>query len=252
MTSEFLSPHQRRLAYRHMPPARAGATYVWLCGFNSDISGSKVQALEHWARETGHGCLAFDYSGHGRSGGAFAEGTLGDWRQDALDAIDHLTEGPLVLVGSSMGGWLALLAALARPGRVAGLVLVAPAPDFTEQLIWPDLSPTAQAEVRQEGMTLRASDYGPPYPLTRALFEDARAWLLLDAPIAIDVPVRILQGMRDPDVPWTHALRLVEQLASEDVVLSLVRDGDHRLSRPADIRRLLQLCEALAEDLAGA
>lgn len=249
-TRDFSSPHGRRLACRTVAPTASGPTFVWLCGFQSDITGSKVRALEHWATAAGHGCLAFDYSGHGASDGEFTEGTLSTWREDSLDAIDGLTRGPLVLVGSSMGGWIALLAALARPERVAGLLLVAPAADFTEALVWPDLSPRAQAEVLEQGATLMHSEYGPPYPLTRGLFEDGRRWLLLDAPIPFPGPVRILQGMRDPDVPWRHALRLVDRLVSEDVVLTLIRDGDHRLSGQDDIQRLLGQCAELAEKLA--
>jgi pimeloyl-ACP methyl ester carboxylesterase len=221
-------------------------TFVWLCGFKSDMSGGKALAVEAWAREAGHGTLLFDYSGHGQSGGAFEEGTISAWRADALAAIDAQTEGPLVLVGSSMGGWMALLAATARPERVRSLVLIAPAPDFTEKLMWPEFSPEQQAEILDQGFTLRPSDYGAPYPITRALIEDGRRWSILDAPIAFDGPVRILQGMQDPDVPWGHALALAASLTSPDVVLTLIKQGEHRLSREADICRLLAACGELA------
>lgn len=234
------------IAYRHQVAPRGARTFVWLSGFKSDMNGTKVVALERWAAAAGHGFLAFDYSGHGASGGAFEDGTISRWRQDTLDAIDTLTAGPLVLIGSSMGGWLALLAALARPERSAGLVLVAPAPDFTEKLMWANLPETARAEIIEHGRTLRPSDYDEPYMITRALIEDGRDWQLLDAPLAITCPVRILQGMRDEDVPWQYAGRLLEALTGDDVVLTLVADGDHRLSRDQDIHRLQRFCEELA------
>lgn len=245
-TDSFTSPEGRRIAFRRAAAPAGGVTLVWLCGFKSDMSGGKALAVEAWAREAGHGTLLFDYSGHGQSGGAFEEGTISAWRADALAAIDAQTEGPLVLVGSSMGGWMALLAATARPERVRGLVLIAPAPDFTEKLMWPEFSPEQQAEILDQGFTLRPSDYGPPYPITRALIEDGRRWSILDTPIAFDGPVRILQGMQDPDVPWGHALALAASLTSPDVVLTLIKQGEHRLSQEADIGRLLAACGELA------
>lgn len=245
-TEHFTSPHGRRLAYRRFAPARSDLTYVWLCGFKSDITGSKVTCVEDWARKQGHGFLAFDYSGHGESGGAFEEGTISQWREDALDAIDAMTDGPLVLVGSSMGGWMALLSGLARRERLAGMVLIAPAPDFTEKLMWPEFTARQQEEIMTDGLTLRPSDYGDPYPITKALIEDGRNWQLLDAPIELECPVRILQGAEDPDVPWHHAFRLVESMSSTDLVFTLIKDGDHRLSRDQDIDRLLATCAELA------
>ena len=245
-TDSFTSPEGRRIAFRRAAAPAGGVTFVWLCGFKSDMSGGNALAVEAWAREAGHGTLLFDYSGHGQSGGAFEEGTISAWRADALAAIDAQTEGPLVLVGSSMGGWMALLAATARPERVRGLVLIAPAPDFTEKLMWPEFSPEQQAEILDQGFTLRPSDYGAPYPITRALIEDGRRWSILDTPIAFDGPVRILQGMQDPDVPWGHALALAASLTSPDVVLTLIKQGEHRLSREADIGRLLAACGELA------
>ena len=241
-TTYFTSPEGRRLAYRTSAPTRSPLTYVWLSGFKSDMSGTKVTELEAWATEAGHGFLAFDYSGHGLSDGAFEDGTISAWREDALAAIDAHSTGPIVLVGSSMGGWMALLAALARPARVAGLVLIAPAPDFTEKLMWPEFSAEAQAEIMDQGFTLRPSDYDEPYTITRALIEDGRTWQILDAPIKLNTPVRILQGMQDADVPWKHAERLVESITSEDVVFTLIKDGDHRLSRDQDIARLKTTC----------
>ena len=241
-TTYFTSPEGRRLAYRTSAPTRSPLTYVWLSGFKSDMSGTKVTELEAWATEAGHGFLAFDYSGHGLSDGAFEDGTISAWREDALAAIDAHSTGPVVLVGSSMGGWMALLAALARPARVAGLVLIAPAPDFTEKLMWPEFSAEAQAEIMDQGFTLRPSDYDEPYTITRALIEDGRTWQILDAPIKLNTPVRILQGMQDADVPWKHAERLVESITSEDLVFTLIKDGDHRLSRDQDIARLKATC----------
>ena len=251
MTHENMTSSQgRRLAYRFSTP-RSGLTFVWLSGFKSDMSGSKVTVLETWAKAQGHGFLAFDYSGHGVSGGAFEDGTISAWRDDALAAIETLTRGPLVLVGSSMGGWMALLSALALQDRVAAMVLIAPAPDFTQKLMWPEFSPEQQAEIMEEGRTLRPSDYGDPYPITRDLIEDGRQWALLDAPITLTMPIRILQGMQDPDVPWQHAFKLVDALQSDDVVFSLIKDGDHRLSRDQDIDRLVTTCESLASGFSG-
>ena len=249
-TTYFTSPEGRRLAFRHNPASTGKLTFVWMCGFKSDISGTKVLRLEDWANRTGHGFLAFDYSGHGESDGAFEDGTVSQWRDDALAAIDSQTDGPLVIVGSSMGGWMALLAALARPDHVKGLVLIAPAPDFTEKLMWPEFSPEAQAEIMEQGFTLRPSDYDEPYTITRALIEDGRQWQILDKPIGFDGPVRILQGMQDADVPWTHAARLVDALTASDLTITLIKDGDHRLSREQDIARLLATCDEVAATLA--
>jgi hypothetical protein len=245
---DLMSPQGRRLAYRYAAP-QSGLTFVWLSGFKSDMTGTKVTVLEDWAKAQGHGFLAFDYSGHGVSGGAFEDGTISAWREDALAAIEGLTSGPLVLVGSSMGGWMALLAALALKPRIAAMILIAPAPDFTQKLMWPEFSSEQQAEIMQQGQTLRPSDYGDPYPITRALIEDGEQWTLLDGLIELTCPVRILQGMNDPDVPWEHAFRLIDELVSEDVVFSLIKDGDHRLSRDQDIARLVETCRALAESV---
>jgi hypothetical protein len=246
-TESFDSPSGHRLAYRRTPAPEGGVTFVWLCGFKSDMTGGKAVAVEAWAQGEGHGALLFDYSGHGQSGGRFEEGTISAWREDALAAIDAQTEGPLVLVGSSMGGWMALLAAMARPGRVRGLVLIAPAPDFTEKLMWPEFTLEQQAEIMGEGFTLRPSAYGEPYPITRALIEDGRQWSILDKDIPFAGPVRILQGMQDADVPWGHALALTTALTAEDLVLHLIKDGDHRLSREEDIARLLAACGEVAD-----
>lgn len=245
MTHYIDTKDGRRLAYRRF--GGKGTGLVWLSGFNSDMQGSKVMALEAWAAARGVPFLAFDYSGHGLSDGDFVDGTVSAWREDTLAALDTLTEGPQILVGSSMGGWMALLAALARPDTVSGLVLIAPAPDFTQKLMWPSLDAAARAEIAQDGVHMRPSDYGDPYPITKALIEDGRQWQVLDAPIAFSGPVRILQGMEDPDVPWTHAQCLVEAMTSPDLTFTLIKDGDHRLSREQDIARLLATCgEAIA------
>jgi len=186
-----------------------------------------------------------DYSGHGESGGEFTDGTIGAWRADALAMIDALTEGALILVGSSMGGWLACLCALARPDRVKGLVLVAPAADFPQALMVPEMTDADRAALARDGVWMRPSEYGDPYPITGRFLDESATWSLLPGPVGIDLPVRILQGGADPDVPWRHALALAEALTAQDLVFSLVRDGDHRLSRPQDIERLLAFVDEL-------
>jgi len=220
-----------------------GPTVVWLGGFRSDMTGTKAQALADWATAAGAGYLRFDYTGHGASSGDFGDGTIGRWRADALAAIDALTEGPLVLVGSSMGGWIASLVALARPERVKALVLIAPAPDFTEKLMLPSLSEAARADLDRDGVWMAPSDYGDPYPLTRRFLTEGGDWSILPGPVAIAAPVRILQGGADDAVPWRHALALAEAITGEDVVFTLIRDGDHRLSRPQDLSRLILAVE---------
>ena len=217
----------------------------WLGGFNSDMEGTKALALDAWAAEQARACVRFDYSGHGLSGGAFIDGTIGRWLEETIAVFERFCTGPQVVIGSSMGGWMALLLAreLARGGAtaatLAGLVLIAPAPDFTERLMWDGFSPEIRREIETKGVWLRPSPYGEPYPITRALIEEGRHHLLLGAAIELGCPVRILQGARDPDVPWQHAFALAERLPSEDVVLTMIQDGDHRLSRPQDIARML-------------
>lgn len=238
--TQFLTaPDGAAIAYRRQDGA--GPTLVWLGGFRSDMTGSKAQALAEACAAAGRAFLRFDYLGHGESGGDFAAGTISRWRADALEVIDRLTAGPLVLVGSSMGGWIATLAALARPDRIAGLVLIAPAHDFTEKLMIPGLPGEAHAALAATGRWERPSAYGDgPYVITKGLLDDGAAWSVLDAPIAIAAPVRILQGMEDPDVPWSHALKVAQAIANPDLRLTLIKDGDHRLSRPQDIALLLE------------
>ena len=237
LAGRLARPDGEEVAWRRMDGA--GPTVVWLGGFRSDMAGTKAQALADWALAEGRGYVRFDYLGHGESSGAFENGTISRWRADALAVIDELTTGPLVLVGSSMGGWLACLVAAVRPERLAGMVLIAPAPDFTEKLMAPEMDAAAKVEMAETGVWLRPSAYGEPYPITRALLEDGARWSILPGPVPVEAPVRILQGGADPDVPWRHALELAQALKAEDVVFTLVRDGDHRLSRPQDIARLL-------------
>jgi pimeloyl-ACP methyl ester carboxylesterase len=221
---------------------------VWFGGFHSDMTGTKAQALDAWAEATGRAYLRFDYFGHGASSGAFSDGTITRWLDDALAVLDRLCDGPQVFVGSSMGAWIALLAARARPEKIAALLLLAPAVDFTEALIWARMTPDIRREVMEHGQWQRPSAYGDgPYPITRALIEDGRRHLMLDASIHVDCPVHILQGMQDPDVPWQHALKLVEKL-SGNPTLTLIKSGDHRLSTPEDLGRLTHALDAtLAE-----
>ncbi len=223
-------------------PGRA-PTVVFLPGYRSDMAGEKATMLAAFCAARGQAMLRLDYSGHGASDGAFEDGTIGIWAADALAAIDALSEGPLVLVGSSMGGWIALLTALARPARVAGLLGIAAAPDFTETLMWQAMAPDERAALLRDGVLRAPSQYGEPYAITRALIEDGRLHLLLGGPIALGCPIWLLHGQRDPDVPWETALRIAERVGSEDVRITLVKDGDHRLSRPQD---LLLLRETLA------
>jgi pimeloyl-ACP methyl ester carboxylesterase len=233
----------RRIAVR----ARKGGSpgLFWLGGFNSDMKGTKALALDAWAAEHARACVRFDYSGHGESGGAFIDGTIGRWLEESVAVFDQFCAGPQVVIGSSMGGWMALLLARVIAKRKetraspAGLVLIAPAPDFTEQLMWSGFSAEVRREIETNGVWLRPSQYGEPYPITRALIEEGRNHLLLGSAIEVGCPVRILQGAQDPDVPWQHAFALAHRLPREDVVLTMIQDGDHRLSRPQDIARII-------------
>lgn len=235
-----------RLAYRHRPGR--GPTAVFLSGYMSDMSGTKAEALDAWAAATGRAFLRLDYSGCGASQGCFEDGTIGRWRDDARAVIDAAAPGPLVLVGSSMGGWIALLLAAAMPERVAGLVGIAAAPDFVDWGLWAGLSEEERARLMQGGRLERPSGYGDsPYVYTRALVEDGRVNAVMDRPIAYRGPVRLLQGQADPDVPWRLSLDIAERLDSSDVQVILVKDGDHRLSRPQDLALLTATIEALPE-----
>lgn len=226
----------------------SGPCVVWLGGFLSEMTATKATALDAWAGETGRAMLRFDYSGHGASSGAFRDGTIGDWLEDALAAIERHTGERPVLVGSSMGGWIALLAARRMTPPPAGLVLIAPAADFTEALMWERFSDEQRRAILKDGAYLRPSEYSPePTPITRRLIEEGRDHLLLGGPVRTGCPVHVLQGMADPDVPWQHALKLVERLAEDDVVTTLIKDGDHRLSRPEDLARIVEAVDEIAE-----
>jgi pimeloyl-ACP methyl ester carboxylesterase len=219
---------------------------VFLGGFQSDMTGTKALALDAFCRAHGQAFLRFDYFAHGASSGALAEATIGRWRDDVLCVLDRLTAGPQILIGSSMGGWLMLLAALARPTRVAALIGIAAAPDMTEDLIWQHLSPAQQAAMRRDGSITVPSAYDPAgYLLTGRMIEEGRDHLVLRRPLALSCPVRLIHGMRDPDVPWQTSLCLAKRLAGADVTLTLVEDGDHRLSGEGDIARLGALLTAL-------
>jgi len=236
----------RAIAVRTLPGAAPGL--FWLSGYKSDMKGTKAEALARWAEQNGRACIRFDYSGHGESGSEFADGTIGRWLADSIGVFDAFARGPQILIGSSMGGWLALLLvralrqrALAVTAPVVGLVLIAPAVDFTEELMWKRFPPAIKQELEEKGVWARPSEYSPePYLVTRQLIEEGRDHLLLGGMIETGCPVRILQGVEDPDVPWRHAVELVSRLASDDVVLTLVKDGDHRLSRPEDIERMIR------------
>src|SRR5205807_280240 len=223
--------------------ARTGVApgLFWLAGFNSDMQGTKAMALDAWAAEHNRACVRFDYSGHGESGGAFIEGTIGRWLEESIAVFEQFCLGPQVVIGSSMGGWIALLLAreIARRhftrASLAGLVLIAPAADFTEELMWKGFSPEARSAIETQGVWLRPSQYGEPYPITRRLIEEGRSHRVLGGTIEVGCPVRLLQGAQDTDVPWQHAFALTHRLPSDDVVLTMIQDGDHRLSRPQDI-----------------
>ncbi|MFV8816231.1 alpha/beta fold hydrolase [Haliea sp. E17] len=242
-----------RLAYVHHPGKTPGV--VFFAGFNSNMQGDKALALDAWCREQGRQFTRFDYFGHGASSGDFEAGTVGRWIGDAIAVLDELTAGPQVLVGSSMGGWIMLQVALARPGRVSALLGIAPAPDFTATLRGGRLSPEQMLQLELSGACdiENCYDDGQPYTISRQLLDEGADHCLLQGEeIAIDCPVRILHGQRDPDVPWERSLLLAEKLASVDVVVSFIKDGDHRLSRPQDLQRLLRTLDSLLQQVEGA
>ncbi|WP_439572246.1 alpha/beta hydrolase [Phreatobacter sp.] len=235
----------RRVALRRV--AGRGPVIIWLGGFKSDMKGTKAEALDAFARRSGRAFLRFDYSGHGESEGDFEDGTISRWAEEALAVIATAGPRPL-LVGSSMGGWIALIAARRMPAPPSGMVLIAPAADFTEALMWASFPEAAKRAIEREGRWVRPSAYEEGgYPITRALIEDGRRNLILTGLVETGCPVHVLQGMQDPDVPWRHALLTAEKIARDDVVVTLIKDGDHRLSRPEDIARLEAAVAALAE-----
>jgi pimeloyl-ACP methyl ester carboxylesterase len=240
------SPSLAYLSTGGRPP-----TVMFLTGFRSDMTGAKALHLERHCAQRGQGFLRFDYRGHGASGGRFEDGCIGDWRDDALTMLDEVVSEPVVLVGSSMGGWIMLLAALARPERVRGLVGLAAAPDFTRELIATRLTAGNLATLERDGVLLAPSEYGDPLPITRRLLEDGERHLLLDRPIPLRCPVHLLHGQLDPDVPWQTSLRLAARLESAAVTVELVKDGDHRLSREEDLRRVAAALDRVLEQAGG-
>lgn len=243
MTAFHQTASGRRLAFAQS--AGRGVGVVFLGGFRSDMGGTKALHLAEWAAARGTPFLRFDYSGHGQSSGDFAEGCIGDWRDDAADIIAARTRGPQILVGSSMGGWIALLLARAMPQRVAALVGIAAAPDFTEDSMWAGFSPDQRAELAARGVVHLPSDYDAPYPITRRLIEDGRNQLVLRSPLHLPMPVRLLQGTDDADVPQSVALRLLAHASGDDIYLTLVRGADHRFSSPACLDMLTEVLNGL-------
>lgn len=239
------TPQGRRIAYHRT--GGVGPMVVFLGGLRSDMEGTKALYLEAWARERGRAFLRFDYSGHGQSSGIFEEGAIGDWAEDAAAVLATLTSGPLVLVGSSMGGWQALLAARAQPERLAGLVTVAAAPDFTEDGMWSTFTEVQRREVMEAGRTALPSDYGAPMVVTRRLIEDGRRHLMLRTPLSLPMPVRMLQGTDDADVDMSVALRLLAHAEGPDIRLTLVKGADHRFSTPD----CLAMIVAAVEEVSG-
>ena len=241
-------PGGASIAYRKTEGKLPGV--VFMGGFMSDMTGTKARALEDHCRNEGRAFIRFDYAGHGESSGAFTDGTIGSWTEDAIAVLDEAAEGPQVLVGSSMGGWIMLLVALARPTRAAGLVGIASAPDFTEELMWQRFDENIREQLRRTGVYHEPSEYDEnPYPITMKLIEEGRQHLLLERPIPIHCPVRLLHGMKDPDVPWTIAPRIAEKLLAEDVRVMIIKDGDHRLSRDQDLLRLCVTVEELCREV---
>lgn len=237
------------LAWSHLPGD--SPTIVFLPGFQSDMSGSKALFLRDLCAKRGQAMLRLDYSGHGASGGAFTDGTIGRWTEDAASVMMARVEGPMILVGSSMGGWIALLLALRFTASVAGLIGIATAPDFTETLIWDGMTPAERVQMAQDGQISAPSDYGEPYVITRRLIEEGRQHLLLGGRISLNCPVRLLQGQLDPDVPWETALKLAAAIDTTDVRTILIKDGDHRLSRRQDLALLADVLAALLSENTG-
>lgn len=253
MKPEFLQVGEggeaRQIAVRHLKGKAPGL--VWLGGYRSDMIGTKAEKLNEWAAANGHACLRHDYSGHGESGGVFMDGTISRWLEESLAVFDAYSEGPQILIGSSMGAWVALRMAqeLAKRGeanRLHALLLLAPAPDFTHELMKPELTDAMKAQLEAQGYMEEPSEYSDePNVFTKALFDDGDRNRVMTGPIETGCPVHIIQGMADPDVPYTHAMKLVEFLPSGDVTMTLIKDGDHRISREQDIELILRSVDAL-------
>lgn len=225
-----------------------GPGVIFLGGFMSDMTGTKAVALDRFCESRGQAFLRFDYFGHGQSSGAFADATVSRWRDDALAVFDALTDGPQILVGSSLGGWIMLLLAAARPQRIKALIGIAAAPDATEDLMWAQFPPAVRQTIERDGAARIPSAYSEQgYLITRKLIDDGRQHLIMRSAIPFDGPVRLLHGMRDDDVPWQRSLALAERLAAADVRITLVKDGDHRLSRDADLAMLMQTLAVLLD-----
>lgn len=240
------------LAYRHENAGASATGVLWLGGFNSDMAGAKAEAVAAAARKAGRPCLRFDYSGHGLSEGLFTERTVSDWLSEAQRAFEQIARGPTIIAGSSMGGYLALLLVRRLAAersrhlrRLGGLLLLAPAVDMTEALLWASLDEKARRAIETRGEWLMPSRYGEGYRITRKLIEDGRHHLILHERTKIDVPVRILQGEADPDVPWRHALNVYKGLEGDDITFTLIKGGDHRLSSPRDISTIVETVQAL-------
>ena len=230
------------IAYHHTPGNGPGV--IFCPGFKSDMTGTKAQAFEASCRADGQQYTRFDYQGHGQSSGEFVDGTIGDWLDDTLAVLDTVTDGPQVVVGSSMGAWIGLLAAQARPGKVAGFVGIAPAVDFTQRF-WERIGDDIRRQLETDGVWMRPSEYDPEgYPMTLKLIEEGRRHLLMPGPITFDGKVHLLHGQQDEAVPWRRSLEIADALSSQDVTITLIKDGDHRLSRAQDIDRL---CRAVSD-----
>lgn len=252
MTPEFLTLPDRRLAYQRRRGQKNAPGIVFLGGFASDMTGTKASFLEENCVKAGLSFLRFDYRGHGQSSGDFKDGTIGGWFEDACIVFEQLTEGPQIIIGSSMGGWMALMLAMKMPERVRALIGIAAAPDFTEDLMWPRLTPMQREKLERDGLIYdenASPDHNPP--LTLNLIQEARKHLLLRAKIPVKCPVRLLQGLPDTEVPWQHAQRIAENLESDDVRIISVEDGDHRLSRPQDLELLWRTVGSLSQHKAG-
>ena len=250
-SSAFGGVDANKIAYKKSDGRgeRQSPGLIWCGGLKSDMEGGKATTLHDWADSEGHAYVRFDYFGHGESTGRFRDGTISRWTKDTIQVIDELTTGPQILIGSSMGGWTSLIAAMARPDRIKGLVLIAPAPDFTEKLMWAGFNDEIRKTIMEEGIYLEPSDYDEPYEISRELILDGRESQILDAPLKFDGPVRILHGRLDTSVPWDHSHKIIEALTSEDVEMTLVKNGDHSLSSPNDLDRLIRVVKELCRSV---
>ena len=248
------APDGEKIAYKMSagPKGYTGPTLIWCGGLKSDMEGGKATHLHDWAIKEGRAYIRFDYFGHGVSSGAFRDGTISRWAADVVQVIDALAKGDIILVGSSMGGWASLLAALERPDRVKGLLLIAPAPDFTQKLTWAEWSAEQRETLTRDGIVYVPSDYDEPYEYSRALMEDGKSRQILDAPIKFDGPVHILQGAADPVVPWAYSRQILDVITSDDVDYTLVKNGDHSLSSPNDLNRLVKTAKSLCAKVENA